>query len=207
MRIVSIVYRRPDLAELQKAAVKEYLPVSEHILAVNCNGCVEGDIEIPCDEDPVQNGNFHSYFRGLEYVLDFYPQDDLMVMEADMIPMAVVPREYWETGFCQGAGPQYWPGAIFIPAEKRDALHGRLGPWSGDKLAILKQFVTVRSDGQGSIDYVGVGDKAYFVHMNGGDGGGRRGEALDDRLRIWNAAVKRYDLKSEYLNGPIPLNR
>ena len=191
MRIVSIVYRRPDLAELQKAAVAEYYPEAQHLLAVTPGGCVKADIQVPAKVGPKENILPRAYFNALEHVMEAFPTGDLMVMEADVLPIATPPPELIESGFCPGDGPSYWPTPVYMPAGKRARIRGNLmGSRDGGSLSILTRVSTVRM--VSFVEYIGNDLGEFFIHLRGGDGSVSKPEMVAARKKIYTDLSTRY---------------
>ena len=215
MKIFSIVWGRPDLLELQRAAVQEHYPEADHIIAVNCMGALQGDIEIPCNENPRENKPPNAYFRGLEYLIEQFPTGDFMCLEADMIPIRRVPPVYLERGFSQGIGrdapgmAKYWPGAIMIPAGKRHLLTGLLMVPRSSELEILQLLHTTNIKAKQTtleyeaLDYIGYDGVDYFVHIFGGDLGVCAAEIYERRKRLWDMFRARYTLTEPYRDRTI----
>ncbi len=161
MNVVSIVYGRADYVALQRLACKAVFP--EHTFLVAAHSDAPARARMPIDIDLAYQTSAtwpQVYVEAVEQVRQRFQQDDLLVMESDIVPLAGAAR-LLSNSFAREYGAREYSGVRFF---KQGASAPVLLPWA---------FVYDRADdplqklsAPFREEYIG-GDA--FLHFNAGD--------------------------------------
>lgn len=162
MKVVSIVYGRADLATLQRGACAATLPPHTFLVAAHADAPARAYLGIDIDLQYEQYaGCPGAYVEAVDQVQRLFPQEDLLVLESDIIPLAGV-AGLLQHSFIREYCGQTYPGVRFF---KRDD--------SNPPVQLLWQFIRDLPDDPLSViceweEYIGTN---AFVHFNAGDKG------------------------------------
>jgi hypothetical protein len=161
LNVVSIVYGRADYVALQRLACKAVFP--EHTFLVAAHSDAPARARMPIDIDLAYQTSAtwpQVYVEAVEQVRQRFQQDDLLVMESDIVPLAGAAR-LLSNSFAREYGAREYSGVRFF---KQGASAPVLLPWA---------FVYDRADDPLQKwstpfreEYIGA---AAFLHFNAGD--------------------------------------
>lgn len=198
MKVISIQYKRHDLCELQRASFKDHHPEFEYLVARNCDGTVKCDIEVPCHENNRENRWPKVMFRLQTYLLNMFPDGDIMIVEGDMILTRPIPKKLLEEGFRKTWGKREWPGIVCLPSNQRHII-GPLNDEHAKKLTHLHNMKIIRAD-EFMLEYIGVDNEEIFIHWNTADRGTMDGKFAQARRELYLQFAEQYNLKTPSQN-------